>query len=185
MISNIKAPRTRREADRKSGCRFPGRRGAALLAFVLLLPSLGHAADEDGGLKVPRFVSLHSDKVNLRAGPGRRYPIEWVLTKKDMPVEVTAQFEHWRRVRAWDGTAGWVQQHMVGGKRFVVVDKGGPRPLYREPDPASGLVARAEPGVIAHLAECRGPWCRVETSDVSGWMRRADLWGVYPDETVP
>jgi SH3-like domain-containing protein len=173
--------RRRRMAGRRPGRFLIG----SLAALALLLPAPARTADEDSGLKVPRFVSLHSDKVNLRTGPGRRYPIEWVLTRKDMPVEVTAQFEHWRRIRAWDGTAGWVQQQMVGGKRFVVVDRGGERSLYRQPDPASGVVARAEPGVVARLAECRGPWCRVETPDASGWMRRADLWGVYPDETVP
>jgi SH3-like domain-containing protein len=160
-------------------------RAGVLIAFLGLFTLPAGAADEDSGLKVPRFVSLHSDKVNVRTGPGRRYPIEWVLTKKDMPVEVTAQFEHWRRIRAWDGTAGWVQQQMVVGKRFVVVEKGGDRPLYRQPDPNSGVAARAEPGVIARLLECRGPWCRVETPDVTGWMRRADLWGVYPEEKVP
>ena len=159
--------------------------GLVLILALGLSAGPVRAADEDAGLKVPRFVSLHADKVNLRSGPGRRYPIEWVLTRKDMPVEVTAQFEQWRRIRAWDGTAGWVQQQMVGGKRYVVVEKGTERPLYRQPDPNSGVAARAEPGVIARLLECRGPWCRIETPDVSGWMRRADLWGVYPDEKVP
>jgi len=37
---------------------------------------------------VPRFVTLHADRVNLRTGPGDRYPIEWVLTRKEMPVEI-------------------------------------------------------------------------------------------------
>lgn len=143
------------------------------------------AAGEEASLKVPRFVSLHADKVNLRTGPGRQYPIEWVLTKKDMPVEVIAQFEHWRRIRDWDGTVGWVQEHMVAGKRYVVIDKGGDRPLHQQPDVASAVVARAEPGVVARLAECRGAWCRVEADDISGWMRRTDIWGVYPDEKVP
>jgi SH3-like domain-containing protein len=143
------------------------------------------AADEEAGLKVPRFVSLHADKVNLRAGPGRQYPIEWVLTRKDMPVEVIAQFEHWRRIRDWDGTIGWVQEHMVAGRRYVVVGKGGVRPVFQQPDPASAEVARAEPGVLARLVECRGAMCKVETEEISGWMRRSDLWGVYPDEKVP
>jgi SH3-like domain-containing protein len=158
--------------------------GLVLIVALSCLVAPVRAAEE-AGLKVPRFVSLHADKVNLRTGPGRRYPIEWVLTRKDMPVEVTAQFEHWRRIRAWDGTAGWVQQQMVGAKRFVVVEKGAERPLYRQPDANSGVVARAEAGVIARLLECRGPWCRVETPDASGWMRRVDLWGVYPEEKVP
>jgi len=159
---------------------------AGAVALVLLaaqVPAL--AADEDVGLKVPRFVSLHSDKVNLRTGPGRQYPIEWVLTRKDMPVEIVAQFEHWRRIRDWEGTEGWVQEHMVAGRRTAIVGKGAERPLHREPDQASAVVARAAPGVVARLLECRGPWCRVETDSLSGWMRRSDIWGVYPDETVP
>jgi SH3-like domain-containing protein len=163
-------------------------RHAAIAGAIIALAfgaGAARAADDEAGLKVPRFVSLHSDKVNLRSGPGRQYPIEWVLTKRDMPVEIIAQFEHWRRVREWDGTVGWVQAHMVNGKRYVIVDKGAVHSLYRQPDPSSGIVARAEPGVVARLAECRGGWCRVETDDVAGWLKRGDLWGVYPDETVP
>ena len=165
----------------------PLARSIAVAALLLLLTLLrpAAAADEDAGLKVPRFVSLHSDEVNLRTGPGRQYPIEWVLTRKDMPVEVIAEFEHWRRVREWDGTVGWVQEHMVTGKRTVIVAKGSVRPVYRFPDPASGEIARAQPGVIARLLECRGALCRVETDEISGWMRRNDIWGVLPDETVP
>jgi SH3-like domain-containing protein len=158
---------------------------SALVLLVAAVRAPATAADEETGLKVPRFVSLHSDKVNLRTGPGRQYPIEWVLTKKDMPVEIIAQFEHWRRIRDWEGTGGWVQEHMVTGKRTVVVHKGGVRPLHQQPDPGSAVVARAAPGVVARLLECRGPWCRVETDEFSGWMRRSDIWGVFPDERVP
>ncbi len=161
---------------------------AAVSALVLLLAAAqlpAAAADEDVAPKVPRFVSLHSDKVNLRTGPGRQYPIEWVLTRKDMPVEVIAQFEHWRRIRDWEGTTGWVQEHMVAGRRTVIVGKGGERPLRQQPEPASAVIARAASGVVARLLECQGSWCRVETDNLSGWMRRSDIWGVYPDETVP
>ena len=111
---------------------------ALLLALAAQIPAI--AADEDVGLKVPRFVSLHSDKVNLRTGPGRQYPIEWVLTRKDMPVEVIAQFEHWRRIRDWEGTAGWVQERMVAGRRTIIVGKGAERPLHQQPDPASAVI---------------------------------------------
>jgi SH3-like domain-containing protein len=179
---------------RHAFCRRPAlsRNAGAILraaGAVLLLAAAGSgpaaAAETDASLPVPRFVSLHSDRVNLRSGPGQQYPIEWVLTRKDMPVEIIAQFEHWRRIRDWDGTEGWVQEHMVAGKRTVVVGKGGVHPLYQRPDPQAAVTARAEPGVVARLAECRGPWCRVETDEVAGWMRRSDLWGVLPDETVP
>ena len=105
--------------------RYKRLRSAVLGAMLLLSAANALAAeDEAGGPKVPRFVSLDADKVNLRTGPGQRYPIDWVLTRRDMPVEVIAQFENWRRIREWDGTTGWVQQNLLTGKRHVVVAKG-------------------------------------------------------------
>jgi SH3-like domain-containing protein len=163
------------------------RLGGALLSAVMLLfggPTVA-AEGETAGPKIPRFVSLDADKVNLRTGPGSRYPIDWVLTRRGMPVEIIAQFENWRRVREWDGTTGWVQQNLLTGRRHVVVAKGDNRPIHRQPDPGSALIARAEPGVVARLTQCRAEWCRIETQSISGWTRRADLWGVYPDEKVP
>jgi len=165
-------------------CSLCAHLAAAWLA-ALGLQAPPAAGAENSAPKLPRFVSLRSDDINLRVGPGRTYPIEWVLTRKDMPVEIIAEFDHWRRIREWDGTVGWVQEHMVDGKRFAIVEKGGARPLHAEPDPAATLVARAEPGAIARLAECRGAWCRIEADGISGWIRRADIWGAYPDEAVP
>jgi SH3-like domain-containing protein len=157
--------------------------GCALLfsGFALALATASLAADS--GLPLPRFVTLKSDQVNLRAGPGDRYPIEWVLTRKDMPVEIVAEFEHWRKVRDVEGTEGWVHQRMLAGRRSVLV-KGEVRPLLRRPEAGAEVVARAEPGVIARLQECKGSWCRVEAQSVTGWVRRSDVWGVYPDEAV-
>ena len=141
------------------------------------------AAEIEGKLPVPRFVSLHADKVNLRTGPGRRYPIEWILTRKNLPVEVTAEFEHWRRIRDYEGTEGWVHERMLEGKRDVVVT-GAVRPLRRQPEPNAPILARAEPGVVARLLECRGAWCRIDAGKAAGWIRRDEIWGVLPDETV-
>jgi SH3-like domain-containing protein len=153
---------------------------SAALAFAV--PSAS-AAEAEPGERLPRFVSLRSDQVNLRVGPGENYPIRWVLTRKEMPVEIIKEFEHWRMIHDWQGTEGWVHERMVSGKRTVVV-KGGVRALHRLPDLASGIIARAEPGVFAHLLECRGVWCRIEAADIVGWVQRAEVWGVYPDEAV-
>jgi len=169
--------------------RGKGRIAVGALGTLALLAALrgrdpAVAAEGEAALPLPRFASLHSDRVFLRSGPGARYPIEWVLTRKGMPVEIIAQFEHWRRVRDWEGTTGWVHERLLTGKREVIVS-GGIRPLYRYPDPTSALVARAESGVVARLLECRGGWCRIEAAGIAGWVPRAAIWGVFPDETVP
>jgi len=155
---------------------------AALLGTIVAVPP-AEAADSEPALKLPRFVSLRSDLVNLRVGPGENYPIEWVLTRKEMPVEIVREFEHWRMIRDWQGTEGWVHEKMVTGKRAVIVT-GGVRALHRQPEAASPIVARAEPGVLARLVECRGAWCRIGTAAATGWVQRNDVWGVYPDEIV-
>jgi SH3-like domain-containing protein len=157
-------------------------------AMVLAVAGLGHAwsadaAEAQARPQVPRFVSLHADKVNLRTGPGDRYPIEWVFTRKEMPVQIVAEFEHWRRIRDYQGTEGWVHERMLEGKRAAVVT-GAIRALRRQPAVNAAVVARAEPGVVGRLLECQGPWCRVDAGEASGWLRRDEIWGVFPDETI-
>ncbi|MGQ9368158.1 SH3 domain-containing protein [Azospirillum sp. ST 5-10] len=158
---------------------------SALLALLLGSAATASAADgpRGSGLPVPRFVTLRSDEVNVRTGPGVRYPVEWVFVRRGMPVEITAEFDTWRRIRDWEGSEGWVHQSLLSGRRGVVV-LGGTRTLRAEPSPAAAAVATAEPGVMGTLERCTGPWCEVELKGYKGWMQRTEMWGVYADEKV-
>ncbi|HYD19425.1 MAG TPA: SH3 domain-containing protein [Patescibacteria group bacterium] len=135
-----------------------------------------------GGLPVPRFVTLGPDEVNLRTGPGTRYPIKLVIRKGGLPVEVTREFEVWREVRDKDGDRGWVHKAMLSGRRAVIV-KDQLRTLLAKPDPNAPPVVRLEPGVVADLETCQGDWCDLKIASYEGWIKRSDIWGVYPDET--
>jgi SH3-like domain-containing protein len=135
------------------------------------------------GLPIPRFVSLRSDQVNIRTGPGVRYPVDWVFVRAGMPVEITAEFDTWRRIRDWEGTQGWVHQSMLSGRRSLVV-LGGVRSLRGDPDGSAPVVAQAEPGVMGRLLKCRDDWCNVELDGIAGWLQRRDFWGTYPAEEV-
>ncbi len=95
--------------------------------------------------KLPRFASLRSDEVNLRVGPGENYPIEWVLKRKEMPVEILEEFQNWRKVQDWGGDKGWVLDRMIVGKREVIVS-GAVRALYRQPTPARRSSPAPSPG---------------------------------------
>jgi SH3-like domain-containing protein len=148
-------------------------------AAILVVASVAGAAEK----QLPRFVTLRADEVNLRTGPGERYPIDWVLIRKGLPVEIVEEFDVWRKVRDMQGSEGWVHQRMLTGARNVVIE-GGVRILHVEPEAASPAVARAEAGVVARLLECHGPWCRVEAQGIKGWLKRDEVWGVYPDESV-
>jgi len=155
----------------------------ALAGALAILTVTGLSAAEKG-LPVPRFVALRSAEVNLRTGPGERYPIEWVYRRKDLPVEIVAEFDNWRKIRDADGTEGWVHERMVTGRRSVLV-RGAVRALREAPRSNAEMVARAEPGVVAKLLECNPGWCRIEANGIAGWLPRDEIWGVYPGETVP
>jgi SH3-like domain-containing protein len=157
----------------------------ATLIATVLGRSLALAPPLDGTkpLPVPRFVSLKSDRINLRVGPGRNYPILWVLTRKDMPVEIVREFDDWRMIEDWQGTRGWVQERMVMGTRNVIVT-GAVEPLYASPSRNAALVARAEPGVIARLLKCEAAWCRIEAGHIAGWAEKSEVWGVFPQEIL-
>jgi SH3-like domain-containing protein len=155
---------------------------AIVLACLLASTALAQtrpAADAQAA----RYVSLRSDEVNVRTGPGVRYPVEWILRRRNLPVEVVAEFENWRRIRDFQGTEGWVHQSMLSGRRYaVVLDE--IRTLRRAPEAGAGPVARAEPGVVAQVLECKDRWCRVDAGGLKGWVTRAEIWGVYPNEVI-
>ena len=144
------------------------------------------------GLELPRFVSLKSEKVNLRIGPGRDYRVDWVFTRAGLPVEVVQEFDNWRRVRDAEGTEGWVFGPLLSGRRTGVVapwldaNVEQPLELRRKARGDASVVARLEPGVTGTLIECTGEWCLFEPhtakGEVSGWLRQVDVWGAYPDE---
>jgi SH3-like domain-containing protein len=158
-------------------------RSVLLLLFALALTAPAPSARAaDAGLPVPRFVSLRSDEVNVRTGPGVRYPIDWVFVRKTMPVEVLAEVDTWRKVRSLDGTEGWVHQSMLTGRRTAIVIGSETRSLHQRNDPATPTIAELEPGVIGGLLECRDAWCRLEVAGQKGWLPRDQLWGVLPTE---
>ena len=110
-----------------------------------------------------------------------RYPVEWVLVKRGIPVEIIAEFEHWRKIRDWQGTEGWVHQSMLSGARTaIVMDE--VRILHRSAGDGSPALAKLEPGVVGRLLSCEEQWCRLEVAGFRGWVKRAEIWGAGDKE---
>jgi SH3-like domain-containing protein len=143
---------------------------------------------ETSGLPVPRFVSLKSDHVNVRGGPTKDNEVAWVYTRPGLPVEITAEFENWRRIRDRDGTEGWVYHSLLSGKRTAYVAKMKTQddlvPLHESADPASPPRATLETGVVGTVKHCDGRWCRFTVAGYDGWIEQDRLWGVYPNEKI-
>ena len=137
---------------------------------------------------MPRYVSLKSDHVNVRAGPTKDNDVAWIYTRSGLPVEITAEFENWRRVRDSEGVRRLGlsfaavrpphrrRHHEEQGRAGVALR---PRPIR-----TSAVAARLQAGVVAQVKKCANGWCRVIGNGFDGWIEQQRLWGVYADEKV-
>jgi len=161
-----------------------------MVALILLICAgeLAQAGEPNpSGLPVPRFVSVKADRATVRDGPDKDHDVSWIYTRVGWPVEITAEFEDWRRIRDSDGSEGWVYHSLLSGKRMAAVQlksKTDLAPLYEKPDATSAVTARLQIGVLGTVKSCTGSWCQISGKGFDGWIQQTELWGVYPGEKV-
>ncbi len=158
---------------------------AALAAALATSSALaeGPRLGPETNLPLPRFVSLNTDKANVRRGPGLSHRIDWVFLRRGMPLQVVAEHGRWRRVRDQDDAGGWVHHALLRGARSAVITAAPNAPLRDDPAPDAPVVALAETGAVARLEACAPAWCLIEADGVEGWAAKSAIWGADPDET--
>ncbi len=60
----------------------------------------------------------------MREGPSKDHATKWVFQRAGLPVEITAEFAIWRKVRDSEGTEGWVLHTLLSGRRTGLVGVG-------------------------------------------------------------
>jgi SH3-like domain-containing protein len=166
------------------------RRGVLALACALIVAPRAPLADPLGPvtkLPLPRFASLKTDRVNLREGPSKDHATKWVYERAGLPVEITAEFEIWRKVRDSEGVEGWVLHSLLSGRRTALVmpnKKGENSKVYVRASASADLAATLQSGVIVNIRNCDGAWCLVDGDGFKGYIEQEKLWGVYPDERI-
>ena len=154
------------------------------LAFILLIFSASYSMAQSSGPSIPRFDSLRSDTVYMRAGPGERFPIEWVYERKDLPVKVIDSFEHWYKIEDADNNQGWVHKRMLSGKKTAMTPKDQKTSLYKKNDQKSKVLAYFDGEVIVKIIECKinDSFCYVKYNDTKGYILKSALFGVSDEE---
>ena len=165
---------------------FKSARVALMTIILMTLAPLASIARADStgpvtSLPLPRFVSMKAAEGNVRRGPSLSHRIDWVFKRRDMPLRITAEHGHWRRVEDRDGMGGWVHYSLLSGTRTVLVEQDMLQ-LHVNPDPKAAVVARLELGVVARLGECTLEWCELRSGGFTGWAPKVRLWGVGPKE---
>ncbi len=155
---------------------------------AVALASVGPVSGQIGrgavtNLPLPRYVTLKTGEGNARRGPSLTHRIDWVFTRAGMPLKITAEHEHWRRIEDSEGVGGWVHYALLSGTRSVQITQDMAE-FRAKPDDSAPVVMQAEIGVIARLLECTADWCRISVDGTRGWLRKTAMWGVEPGEIV-
>lgn len=157
----------------------------ALACTLSIAPALASGDDNKRGpvtnLPLPRYVSLKASKANVRRGPSLTHRIDWIFKRRDMPLRVTAEHGHWRRVQDIEGAGGWVHYSLLSGSRTVIVTAD-MLPLNMRAEPDTSMVAQLELGVVAQLQKCTPSWCRIAAGGYKGWVQKNKIWGVGAEE---
>src|ERR1700724_831281 len=163
---------------------------AVLVACLLGASAVTASSAKDStlpssGLPVPRYVSLKSDHVNVRAGPTKDNDVAWVYTRSGLPVEITAEFENWRRVRDSEGAEGWVYHSLLSGRRTAVVtmkSKDELASVYDRADVTGSVTAKLQVGVVASVKKCDSHWCHIAGTAFNAGLGSSGLGGSSADE---
>lgn len=147
-------------------------RSSLLLAALVLAAPLAAQVRA-----VPYWASIKAETLNMRAGPGRDFPVRWVYRRAGLPLKVIRVHEGWRLVRDPAGDEGWVTANLLSKERGALVIGQGLAEIRAEPGNGAKLQWSAEPGVVTALGSCKSGWCEVAVRGRAGYMRSDRLWG--------
>ena len=123
------------------------------------------------------FLTLRYDKVNLRQGPSREYPIKIIYKKKFLPVLIQDQSGNFRKIRDHENNSGWIHvSQLTKKKAAIVIDE--ELIMFKNPTIYSKPLAKIKTGRLLLISKCKDEWCKAKTDDYKGWVKKESLWGL-------
>ncbi|MEK9958779.1 MAG: SH3 domain-containing protein [Pelagibacteraceae bacterium] len=121
--------------------------------------------------------SLKNNKVNVRLGPSKTYPIKWVYTKKYLPVEIIDEHYNWKKIKDYENDVGWIHVSQLSKRKSVITLKDNTI-IFSNPTIFSKPKAKLEIYQSLQIKTCNDKWCNVSNSKINGWIQKNNLWGI-------
>ena len=122
------------------------------------------------------FLTLRYNKVNLRQGPSRDYPIKIFYKKKFLPVLIQDKSDNFRKIRDHENNTGWIHVSQLSKKKAaIVIDE--ELIMFTNPTIYSKPVALLKKGRLTQILKCKEIWCKAKSDKYKGWLKKDSLWG--------
>ena len=126
---------------------------------------------------VPRWLSLKSDEVRARQGPGLDHRVLWVYEARGLPVQVIAETTEWRKICDPEGAVAWVHRSVVSSRRSLYNASAEEIPIHAGRSATSQVRARLSPHSLVSMDECEDGWCEVRIRRMRGWVQQRAVFG--------
>ena len=142
-----------------------------IIIFFLLLNSSSVVSKEND-----YFLSLKKNKVYVRYGPGKNYPIKYIYKKKFLTIKVIDQKDNFRRIIDHKKNSGWIHRIMLRKLNSLIILE--EKIVFKKNSKFSKPIVKLEKGRLVIIKKCEINWCRIETGSYSGWIETKNLWGI-------
>ena len=142
-----------------------------IILFFLLITSSKVISKEND-----YFLSLKKDKVYVRYGPGKDYPIKYIYRKKFLPIKVIDKKDNFRRIIDHKKNSGWIHRIMLRKLNSLIVLE--EKIVFSKNTKFSKPLAKLEKGRLVIIKECKLNWCRIQTGNYIGWIDKKNVWGI-------
>ena len=146
--------------------------GITLLFSLLIFFNITNASTNEKDY----FLTLKNNKVNLRDGPSKDYPIILVYKKKYLPVEILDSWENWRKIRDIENNSGWIHIALLSKKKSAI-NQDNNSIIFSSNTVYSQPLVKVEKGRLLLIKKCNYEWCKVTSGGYIGWMKKKSLWG--------
>ena len=123
------------------------------------------------------FLTLRNNKVNLRQGPSFEHPIKIFYNKKFLPVLVQDTSGNFRKIRDHENNSGWIHISQLSKKKAAIVTDD-EIIVFNKPSIYSTPKVILKRGRLCKIIKCKESWCKVETNNYKGWIKKVSLWGL-------
>ena len=141
-----------------------------VIANILFFENSAFSQDE-------YFLTLRYDKVNLRQGPSREYPIKIFYKKKFLPVLIQDESDNFRKIRDHENNTGWIHISQLSKKKAAIV-LDDDLIMFKSPTIYSKPIVMLKKGKLSKIIKCKNEWCKAKVGKYKGWLKKDSLWGL-------
>ena len=125
--------------------------------------------------------SLKNNKVNVRLGPAKNYPIKFIYEIKYLPVIIIDHHYNWRKIKDYENDSGWVHISQLSKTKTAITIKNN-KVIFSSPSIYSKPKAKLKIHQVLIIKNVIIFGARLKILRSMDGLKKEYLWGIKEDK---